>query len=234
MSNCRVTLCTALGALALLAPAMALAQPAARADWKVGDTWTLGITSSSGVGGAARREEVRVVKEAGENGYQVEKHEEGWRRSARRWKCSPSPGTSISSRPPWAAVRHRNSSGWNGRSNRDVAYQFEINAQNQVVTWKGKVTGWQDVEVPAGKFKALHVEFERSGPFRGSASESIWYAPEARARRQARPDAGPECERRTSRQSSWSPTSSTDGARCSPASSSISRPTSCPSPRGSC
>jgi hypothetical protein len=49
------------------------------------------------------------------------------------------------------------------------------------VTWNGKVVGWEDVEVPAGKFKALRLEFDRSGQMRGSASESVWYAPEAKA-----------------------------------------------------
>jgi hypothetical protein len=179
MSQRRITMCAGFCALALLAPALALAQPAARADWNVGDTWTVAITSSSGVGGAAHREEVRVVKEAGANGYRVEntKKAGGAAPEVEMLTISrdhnfigPVGGGGAPQEFKWLQ--------WPLEPGR--TYQFEINAQNQVTTWKGKVTGWQDVEVPAGKFKALHVEFERSGPFRSSASESIWYAPEAK------------------------------------------------------
>ena len=49
---------------------------------------------------------------------------------------------------------------------------------------------WEDVEVPAGKFKALRLKYERSGSNRNAASETIWYAPDAKVvvkRIQARP-----------------------------------------------
>jgi len=48
-----------------------------------------------------------------------------------------------------------------------------------------KVIGWEDVTVPAGKFRALRVESE--GPFSrvdiavaGTAKETAWYAPEVK------------------------------------------------------
>ena len=172
----RAVLCAVLA----MAPVVALAQPVARPDWKVGDTWTVAITANSGIGGANRREEVRVVKEAVETGYQVESTQKGG--------ASPAPAAEmlnlsrdhnfIGSPGGGGAPQEFKWLQWPLEPGR--SYQFEINVQNQVTTWKGKVTGWEDIEVPAGKFKALHVEFDRSGPFRGSASESIWYSPDAK------------------------------------------------------
>ena len=59
-------------ALVSVAPALALAQAAARPDWKVGDTRTFAVSVNAGVGASTRREEVRTVKEAGEAGYVLE------------------------------------------------------------------------------------------------------------------------------------------------------------------
>ena len=148
------------------------AQEAARPDWKVGDTWTVGITTS-GFGGAGRRDEVRVVKEVAESGYQVE--------NTKKESGATSVETLNFSRDLnlIAASQEFKWLQWPLEPGR--AIEFEITGQNQVVTWKGKVVGWEDVEVPAGKFKALHLEFDRSGQMRGSASESVWYAPDPKA-----------------------------------------------------
>jgi hypothetical protein len=131
--------CAALGAIFAFAAVAVHAQSVPRPDWKVGDTWTVAITANSGVGGTSRREEVRVVKEAGDHGYQV-----------------------------------------------------ESSFQNQALVWKGKATGWEVVDVPAGKFKALRLEYQRSGSNRNAACESVWYAPDAKLvvkRIQSRPGA---------------------------------------------
>lgn len=57
---------------------------------------------------------------------------------------------------------------------------FEVRSERHV-----KVVGWDDVHVPAGKFRALKVVSE--GPFQrvdksvqGTAIETAWYAPEAK------------------------------------------------------
>jgi len=179
MPTLRFAQIVALCMVTLVASPAAHAQSVARPDLKVGDTWTVGITST-GFGGAGRRDEVRVVKEAGENGYQFEntkKEGGGAAPSVEMLTISRDlnfVGRAGGSGPPqefrWLQ--------WPLEPGR--AIQFEINIQNQITTWKGKVVGWEDIEVPAGKFKALHLEFDRSGPFRGSASESVWYAPEAK------------------------------------------------------
>jgi len=168
-------------ALALISGAsIACAQAAARPDWKIGDTWTVGITSA-GFGGAGRRDEVRVVKDAGEAGYQMEntKKEGGGATPSVEMLAFSRDLNLIGQAGGSGAPQEFRWLQWPLEPGR--AIQFEINTQNQITTWKGKVVGWEDVEVPAGKFKALHLEYDRSGPFRGSASESVWYAPDAKA-----------------------------------------------------
>jgi hypothetical protein len=57
---------------------------------------------------------------------------------------------------------------------------YEVRHQRRV-----RVVGWEDVTVPAGKFRALRVESE--GPFQrvdaaisGTSKETAWYAPEVK------------------------------------------------------
>jgi hypothetical protein len=180
----------ALGAIFSIIALSVLAQPVPRSDWKVGDTWTVGITANAGIGGTTRREEVRVVKEAGETGYQVENVVKGGS------SPPPAPEMLVLSRDhnfmsptgSGGAMQEFKWLQWPlevGRS-----YQFDVNFQEQVQTWKGKAVAWEEVEVPAGKFKALRLEYERSGSNRNAASETIWYAPDAKVvvkRIQARP-----------------------------------------------
>lgn len=180
MSIHRILHRAALCAIFSTAPLIAQGQSVSRPDWKVGDTWTVSIAANSGIGGTSRREEVRVVKEAGDTGYTVESTPKG------AGGTVPVPENFSISRDlnfisPTGSGGAPQEFKWlqwplePGRS-----YQFETSYQDQIQTWKGKVTGWEDVEVPAGKFKALHVEFERSGSNRNAASESLWYAPEAK------------------------------------------------------
>jgi hypothetical protein len=191
MSIRRVSRCAVLFALISAVPIVAFAQAAARPDWKVGDTWTVAVSVNAGVGASTRREETRTVKEASEGSYALEfiaKAADG---------AAATPEMNNFSRdlnfiaPSGGANGGPQEFKWlqwpleSGKS-----YQFETMAQNAVATWKGKTVGWEDVVVPAGKFKALHMEFDRSGPFRGSASDSVWYAPDAKAvikRVQSRP-----------------------------------------------
>jgi hypothetical protein len=172
--------CAALGAIFSFTAVAAYAQPVPRPDWKVGDTWTVGITVNSGVGGTTRREEVRVVKEAGENGYQVESTP----------KPSGAPAGAMEMLQYSRDLNFINPTANNGAPQEykwlqwplepGRSYQFESSFQNQPLDWKGKVAGWEEVEVPAGKFKALRLEYERSGSNRNAATESVWYAPDAK------------------------------------------------------
>ena len=176
MSTLRFAQVSILWLAALVPPMAAQAQSTARPDLKIGDSWTVGISVNSGFGASTRREEVRVVREAGESGYQIEATPKG---DGQAQTFSLSRDLNFIS--PTGAGGGPQEFKWlqwplePGRS-----YQFETMAGNSVATWKGKVSGWEEIEVPAGKFKALHVEFDRSGPFRGSASESIWYSPDAK------------------------------------------------------
>jgi hypothetical protein len=167
--------------LAAAAPASALAQAVPRPDWKVGDTWTVAVSVNAGVGASTRREETRTVKEAGETGYVLEfvaKAADG---------TAAAPETNSFSRDLNFIAP---SGGANGGPQEykwlqwplepGKASKFESMVQNAVATWNGKVAGWEEVTVPAGKFKALRIEFDRSGPFRYAAQDSVWYAPDAR------------------------------------------------------
>jgi hypothetical protein len=182
--------CAVLGVVFSFAAVAAQAQSVPRPDWKVGDTWTVAITVNSGIGGTSRHEEVRVVKEAGENGYLVESTP----------KPSGTPSATAQMLQFSRDLNFINPTASNGAPQEykwlqwplevGRSYQFESTFQNHPLDWKGRVVGWQDVEVPAGKFKALRLEFERSGSNRNAASESVWYAPDAKLvvkRIQARP-----------------------------------------------
>ena len=58
-------------------------------------------------------------------------------------------------------------------------WSFPNNGANFTFTWDVKADGWESVTVPAGTFKALKLSMTRSGG-RGSGSEVLWYAPEAK------------------------------------------------------
>jgi hypothetical protein len=59
-------------------------------------------------------------------------------------------------------------------------YEYPVKAGVQV--WEARVAGWEEVEVPAGKFRALKVEREMlSDPGGGKARTAIvWFSPEAK------------------------------------------------------
>lgn len=178
MSAYRFAQASVLCIAVLAAPLAVSAQSVARPDLKAGDTWTVGITANAGFGASAHREEVRVVKEAGDTGYLVENtKKEGGGAAPVVEMLHISRDLNFIGRSTGAPQEFK----WlqwplePGRS-----YEFETAAGNATATWKGKVVGWEDIEVPAGKFRALHVEFDRSGPFRAASSESLWFAPEAK------------------------------------------------------
>jgi hypothetical protein len=174
-----------------IAPVVVLAQSVARPDWKVGDSWTVAVSVNAGFGASTRREEARTVKEAGDGGYVLEfiaKAADGTVAAPETNNFSRdlnfiAPSGGVSGGPQefkWLQ--------WPLEPGK--SYQFETMVQNSVATWKGKIVGWEEVVVPAGKFKALRLEFDRSGPFRYAAQDSVWYAPDAKAvvkRIQSRP-----------------------------------------------
>jgi hypothetical protein len=61
-------------------------------------------------------------------------------------------------------------------------WQFEHPQPNGgTFVWKAKVEGWEDVTVPAGRFKALVIRIEgrpSSGVY--VQNRTVWYAPAAR------------------------------------------------------
>jgi len=59
-------------------------------------------------------------------------------------------------------------------------YEYPVKAGVQV--WEARVVGWEEVEVPAGKFRALKVEREMlSDPGGGKARTAIvWFSPETK------------------------------------------------------
>jgi hypothetical protein len=54
-----------------------------------------------------------------------------------------------------------------------------------VLRGTAKVIGWEDVQVPAGKFRALKVEHDSTlrgsrGPFTANRKILLWYVPETK------------------------------------------------------
>ena len=163
----------------LLFPLTLLAQSAARPDWKVGDTWTLKFNTTAGVGASAAKEETRVVKEATDAGY--------------KWEVTIKTDGPVIPAEIRTYSRDLNSLEVVGSGDPQEykwlqwplevgkTYSFDIAfGGGQVAKWSGKVAALEDVEVPAGKFKAYRIEFERGGSFRSAASDTFWYAPDAK------------------------------------------------------
>jgi hypothetical protein len=61
------------------------------------------------------------------------------------------------------------------------AWHWQGKSAGSVKRFDGKVTGWEDLELPAGKFSAAKVEgtlsYREDGQVRAAPRETFWYAP---------------------------------------------------------
>lgn len=61
-------------------------------------------------------------------------------------------------------------------------WKFEVPIAAGIRTWEAHVTGWEEVEVPAGKFKAIRVVLDliaNPDPLLGWKT-TVWYSPEVK------------------------------------------------------
>jgi len=62
-----------------------------------------------------------------------------------------------------------------------ISWHWQGKSAGSVKRFDGQVTGWEDLQLPAGSLKAAKIEgtltYREDGQFRGGARESFWYAP---------------------------------------------------------
>lgn len=168
--------------VSLLAPLLAAAQPAEpvpRPEVKVGDRWTYRASGQVDQGEVEYEIQVTLVDEKSIVGFATRKRD----------------GKEIDAiwTPDWNAV-----SGIDGMTFRPSGglFQFPLAVGKQYrhafeaerprdgkgitrVSMTAAVVGWETVEVPAGKFRALRVEVTHDGR-RNGPHVTAWYAPEVK------------------------------------------------------
>jgi hypothetical protein len=183
LRNCRlIGLGCALIALAFCADAVA--QPVARPEFNVGDTWTYVYTEGSRHGKPHSYEStwvhtvtrvtsdqykttLVVTPEGGESKTTNPSYTLNWNNLT--WPPNPDGSRQEIKREKWPL---------------DVGetYTYEVPAAAGVERWRAHVVGWETVDVPAGSFRALKVEREMvSSPnplvYR---KITVWWSPEAK------------------------------------------------------
>jgi hypothetical protein len=184
MSNIRSIIAVATMAASLAVPAISSAQTAARPELKVGDTWTYRYSGP----GASRTETHTVSDALGKNGFRLavdEKSEGGAaaitgdKAEGRERALRVSADLNPLQRDPQNAAAVQEFVRFQWPLEPGKSWAFPINGVSFAYTWDVKASGWEAVTVPAGTFKALKLSMMRSGG-RGSGSEEVWYAPEAK------------------------------------------------------
>jgi hypothetical protein len=149
-------------------PVMAMAQPTAAPALKAGDTWTYIDTVETGPTGWHQTHDAITMQRVTDSHLYISSKPVG----------SGTDGREVIVNADWSRVREI--SGSEVVVNRPLAFPLEAgktwniqytephpNAKLKSATWttKYKVVGYEDVEVPAGKFHALKIEAE--GDWRG-------------------------------------------------------------------
>jgi hypothetical protein len=184
MSNMRSIITAATVATLIAIPVPSTAQTAARPELKIGDTWTYRYAGP----GVARTEVLKVTEAVAKGGFRIaveetsqsgaaaitgEKAEAGERRMLVSADLNPMV------RDPQNAPALQEFARFRWPLEPGKSWSFPNNGANFAFTWDVKADGWESVTVPAGTFKALKLTMTRSGG-RGSGSEALWYAPEAK------------------------------------------------------
>jgi hypothetical protein len=184
MSNMRSIITAATVATLIAIPVVSTAQTAARPELRIGDTWTYRYTGP----GVARTEVLKVSEAVAKGGFRIaieetsqsgaasitgEKAEPGERRMLVSADLNPMLRDPQNAPALQEFVRFR----WPLEPGK--SWSFPNNGASFTYTWDVKADGWESVTVPAGTFKALKLSMTRSGG-RGSGSEVLWYAPEAK------------------------------------------------------
>ena len=164
--------------------AEAWAQTAERPTRNVGDNWTYRYWQGGVAGSPSNWYYVRfwIVTKVDAKGYElswVETAEHdgaktkgtGRRTPDSNWFARATSGT------PWTEVVN---SIWPLRVGQKWNYEIPVSAGTEF--WEARVVAWDDIEVPAGKFKALRVEHEmvRNPNPLVWRKDTWWYSPDAK------------------------------------------------------
>lgn len=176
----------ALFAVLLACAAAARSQPVERPVYRVGDTWTYRhATGPTGFrpGGTLYATETRTVTRMLADEFELSS------RSTSE-KGETTTGSSMSSLDfndfatgrAGAPRKEIRAWTWPAVVGGKWTYEVPVGAGEQV--WEARVLGWEEVEVPAGKFKALKVEREMISTPNAEGQgrvDTIWFAPEVKA-----------------------------------------------------
>ena len=170
--------------LSLVFCAQVCAQTVERPERKEGDTWTYRYRQGATLiaAGPIYYTEASTVTKVGPNGYEyvwvttAERGGEQKTGTARRthnlnWYARPR------SDAPWQEVKAWE---WPLEVGRTWKYELPVAGGSQI--WEVRVKGWEEVAVPAGKFKTLRIDFEliaNPDPI-VYRKRTVWYSPDAR------------------------------------------------------
>jgi len=170
-------------ALWLLGGGHALAQSVQRPVYKVGDSWTYRYTDgpiSYERWGNHYSTETKTVTSVAADYFEMStlRESEGEKTSGIQLSSLDfNDFVQLAPESPRQEVR-----AWQWPVDVGGTWRYEEPRRNETLVWEARVKGWEVVEVPAGKFRALKVERElitASGSI--GRSVTVWYSPEVKA-----------------------------------------------------
>ena len=163
----------------------ATAQRVERPVFYVGDTWMYARTDAPATFQTFRTyrtTETRTITRISSDQYEtaVEKISEGGQREASVETASLdfNQYTRFNSDQPPQEIKS-----WKWPADVGETWRYDAPTKDGIQVFETRVIGWEDVEVPAGKFRALKVEREMVSGLMGGYGRKItaWYSPEAKA-----------------------------------------------------
>lgn len=161
-----------------------IAQSIQRPEYKLGDTWTYRTTTGSAFG------------KPGSTSYGIEKRtivkmfpdyfELAWERTSSHGEKAV--GTMLSSMDfndyadPAADPPRQEIKAWIWPVVIGSSWKYEIPGTNGATVYEAHAVDWEEIEVPAGKFRALKVERTRVSTPGSNAYRrvTVWFSPEAK------------------------------------------------------
>ena len=149
--------------------------------WSVGDSWTFNKTDGPTYGnqGVLRSTIVFSVKESRDSSYRVEVARQptlGTEGGPAIWAISRGLNTywRDSAQLPWTELRFLNWPLTEGKT-----WQFQHpQPDGRLFSWSASAKGWDEVTVPAGRFKTMVIAIEgRNADGSYAKQGTVWYAP---------------------------------------------------------
>lgn len=171
-------------AMALAQAAMAQQGPVNRPALKPGSEWTYNVDASKrNKPGPAQSPLKRVIKEVGDKEITYDLiNSTGTRTTVMTTDLNPlsegmTSGARASAPLPFFAFPLEPGKAYGGT----LTYPSPFGSVDVQMVVNSKVAEWEEVTVPAGKFRALRIEMQArssGGPINGTRSVKLWYAPE--------------------------------------------------------